>query len=55
MQGFGVGFFSKRFSDHFLLKSSTAVMAVSYLLLVSPLLLLLSLSLTHTHTYTLVE
>ena len=35
MQGFGVGFFSKRFTDHFLLKSAVAVMSLSYLLLVS--------------------
>ena len=44
MQGFGVGFFSKRFTDHVLLKSSIVVMSLSYLLLVS---VLPCLSLTH--------
>ncbi|XP_065898283.1 solute carrier family 22 member 18-like isoform X2 [Dysidea avara] len=33
MQGFGVGYISKRFSDGSLLKMSTAALAVSYLLL----------------------
>ena len=35
MQGFGVGFFSKRFSDDVLLKFSILVMSLSYLGLVS--------------------
>lgn len=34
MQGFGVGYISKRISDGVLLKMSTAALAVSYLLLV---------------------
>ena len=34
MQGFGVGYISKRVSDGVLLKMSTAALAVSYLLLV---------------------
>ena len=35
MQGVGVGFFSRRFSDGHLLKSSIMVMSLSYLSLVS--------------------
>lgn len=35
MQGVGVGYFSKRFSDFVLLKYSVVLMALSYLLLVS--------------------
>ena len=40
MQGFGVGFLSKRFPDDLLLKFSIVLMSLSYLILVRELLVI---------------
>lgn len=39
MQGFGVGFFSRKFPDHFSMRISIVVMTISYLMLVSLIIL----------------